>query len=98
MNLSVLAGRSKRPAGIDEHAWKKLTDMWDEVSITLYNEGLAPIHALITHAMAVNGMGGPKINKKLRSSNLANTSDKHTAMCAALKQLSEMLSKKSDNN
>lgn len=94
INLSALMGRSKRLASIEEGAWKKLTDMWHEVSVTLYNEGLAPIHALITHALAVNGMGGPKINKKLRASNITDTSNKHAAMCTALKQLSEMLVRK----
>jgi hypothetical protein len=91
INLSALTGRAKRPAGIDEASWRKLIAMRDEVSITLYNEGLAPIHALITQALAMHGLGGPKINKKLLATNLPDMSDKHTAMCAALKQLTEML-------
>ena len=92
LNLSALTGRSKRPTSIDEAAWQKLSTMRDDISITLYNEGLAPIHALINQALAVHGMAGPKVSKKLRANNLPDTSDKHAAMCAALKQLSEMLS------
>lgn len=91
INLSALTGRAKRPAGIDEASWQKLIAMRDEVSITLYNEGLAPIHALISQALAMHGLGGPKINKKLRATNVPVTSDKHEAMCAALTQLTEML-------
>jgi hypothetical protein len=92
LNLSALTSRSKRPANIDEAPWQKLSTMRDDISVTLYNEGLAPIHALINQALAVHGMAGPKVSKKLRANNLPDTSDKHAAMCAALKHLSVMLS------
>jgi len=91
INLSALMTRAKRPANIDDASWHPLEVMWKDVSTVLYNQGLAPLHALITRALAENGVGGPKISKKLSGGMNANAGDKHEVMCQVLDRLNELL-------
>lgn len=91
INLSALMTRAKRPASIDDKSWQELEDMWNDVSKTLYSQGLAPMHILIAGVLAANGMGGPKINKKLGGSINVSIDNKIEVMCKVLDELNELL-------
>jgi hypothetical protein len=91
INLSALMTRAKRPASIDDKSWQELEDMWNDVSKTLYSQGLAPMHLLIAGVLAANGMGGPKINKKLGGSINVSIDNKIEVMCNVLDELNELL-------
>ncbi|SFV17165.1 hypothetical protein [Pseudoduganella namucuonensis] len=91
INLSVLMSRAKRPTNIDDGSWKALQEMWNDVSHTLYTQGLAPMHILIAGVLAAKGLGGPKINKKLCSSLNEGTANTHEAMCQILDDLNKLL-------
>lgn len=91
INLSALMNRAKRPANIDDNSWQELEEMWGDVSKTLYSQGLAPMHILIAGVLAANGMGGPKINKKLGGSINVSIDNKIEVMCKVLDELNELL-------
>lgn len=91
INLSALMTRTKRPGSIDDKSWQELEDMWNDVSKTLYSQGLAPMHILIAGVLAANGLGGPKINKKLGGSANVSIDNKTEAMCKVLDELNELL-------
>lgn len=91
INLSALMTRAKRPGSIDDKSWQELEDMWNDVSKTLYSQGLAPMHILIAGVLAANGLGGPKINKKLGGSINVNSGGQLDVMCKVLNELNELL-------
>jgi hypothetical protein len=91
INLSALMTRAKRPASIDDKSWQELENMWNDVSKTLYSQGLAPRHILIAGVLAANGLGGPKINKKLGGSINVSIDNKIEVMCKVLDALNELL-------
>lgn len=91
INLSALMSRVKQPANIDDDSWKSLEEMWNDVSKTLFTQGLAPMHILIAGVLAAKGLGGPKINKKLCSRINGDAGKTHEVMCQILDDLNELL-------
>jgi hypothetical protein len=91
INLSVLMSRVKQPTNIDDGSWKSLEEMWNDVSKTLYTQGLAPMHILIAGVLAAKGLGGPKINKKLCNSLNGDMGKTHEVMCQIVDDLNELL-------
>jgi hypothetical protein len=91
VDISALATRSKRPSHMTEESWEKVKKMWADISEILYTQSLAPLHVLIARVLAAEGMGGPKVSKKLRRSNDSKTADKHEVMCKVLDDLLALL-------
>ncbi|MBB5371077.1 MULTISPECIES: hypothetical protein [unclassified Janthinobacterium] len=91
INLSALMSRVKRPTNIDDNSWQELEQMWNNVSKTLYSQGIAPMHIRISGVLTANGLGGPKINKKLGGSIDVNSGSQLDVMCKVLDELNESL-------
>lgn len=91
INLSALMSRAKRPANIDDNSWQELEEMWNDVSKTLYSQGIAPMHVRISGVLTANGLGGPKINKKLGGSINVSSGSQLDVMCKVLDELNKSL-------
>jgi hypothetical protein len=91
INLSALMTRAKRPASIVDISCLELEILCNLVSKTLYSEGIAPSQFLIAGVWAANGLGGPKINKKLGGSINVSIDNKIEVMCKVLDALNELL-------